>query len=112
MFYCNRFDTTTWDHLDPDGNPVCLPFPSTCSPMQISVILDMFVCNLVLVLYWFIGEEIREIFGYEVQTEIWNGRQWQKSLDKRNYQVIDETVGSSGVLRVVVCGPSWLVVWL
>lgn len=87
MFYCTRFDTTTWDHLDPNGDPVCLPYPSTCSPMQISVILDIFVTNCIIVLYWFIGEEIREIFGHEVNCEIWTGRQWQKVLDKRNYAV-------------------------
>ena len=87
MFYCTRFDTTTWNHLDPNGDPVCLPYPSTCSPMQISVILDIFVTNCLIVLYWFIGEEIREIFGHEVNCEIWTGRQWQKVLDKRNYAV-------------------------
>jgi hypothetical protein len=54
--------------------------------MQLSVILDIFITNIVLVIYWFIGEEIRESFKYEVQVECWNGRQWQKTLDFRNLQ--------------------------
>ncbi len=87
MFTCDRYDAATWDHLDQDGQPVCLPYPSECSPMQMSICLDMLVTNLILTLYWFIGEELCYAFNYEVDTEIWEGRQWQKTLDERNTQV-------------------------
>ena len=85
MFTCSRYDESTWDHLDPDGNPICLPYPSTCTPMQLSVILDMFAANVVIIIYWIIGEELREKFNRSISfAPRWKGRQWQKTLNKRN----------------------------
>ena len=62
--------------------------------MQMSVILDITITNALLVLYWWVGDRLRYKFSVKIWKDIWGGRQWQKTLDKRNLQELIEPPSS------------------
>ena len=55
---------------------------SECSPSNMTVALIMVGCNVLIPLFWFVGEMIVNHYNRTMANEGASGRAWQKSLDE------------------------------